>query len=88
LPDFDCLIFEGLTPSCPLIPPSAQENTEFNMDEAIALLHRLVQQRFYGAITLKFEAGRLVCLKKEETIKPTLHRDNRGTEDARTHNID
>jgi hypothetical protein len=40
------------------------------MDEALNLIRRLVQDRFYGALTLKFEAGRLTTIKKEETFKP------------------
>jgi hypothetical protein len=50
------------------------------MDEAIAIIHRLANERFFGALTLKFEAGNVVFLKKEETIKPTTNpcRNNRG----------
>ncbi len=33
------------------------------------LLHELERQRFYGSLTLKFEAGKIVLLKKEETLK-------------------
>jgi len=40
------------------------------MNQAIELIRRLVRERFYGAVTIKFEAGNVVCLKKEETIKP------------------
>ncbi len=29
-----------------------------------------VKNRFYGKLTLSFEAGRLVHLKREETMKP------------------
>ncbi len=48
------------------------------MEETFALIRRLATERFYGSITLKFEAGRVVVLKKEETIKPKNCRDNRG----------
>jgi hypothetical protein len=41
------------------------------MQEIFELLQRLARERFYGAVTLKFEAGRIVVLKKEETFKPT-----------------
>jgi len=34
-------------------------------------IRRLVALKFYGALTLKFEAGKIVSLKKEETIKVT-----------------
>jgi len=40
------------------------------MNEVIDLIRQLVRSRFYGAVTIKFEAGNVVCLKKEETIKP------------------
>jgi hypothetical protein len=48
------------------------------MDEAIALLRQLAKERFFGAVTLKFEFGKIVVLKKEETIKPQPYRENRG----------
>ena len=41
------------------------------MNEAIELIRQLVRDRFYGALTLKFEAGRITIIKKEQTIKPT-----------------
>jgi hypothetical protein len=41
------------------------------MNEAIDLIRQLVSERFYGAITIKFEAGRIVTIKKEQTFKPT-----------------
>lgn len=44
------------------------------MNDAIELIRCLSRERFYGAVTVKFEAGKVVCLKKEETIKPA----NRG----------
>jgi hypothetical protein len=40
------------------------------VNEAIELIRQLARERFYGALTLKFEAGRLTIIKKEETIKP------------------
>jgi hypothetical protein len=48
------------------------------MDDAIALIRRLAGERFFGSLTLKFEAGNLVILQKAETIKPNNYRDNRG----------
>jgi hypothetical protein len=39
------------------------------MNEVIELIRHLVRERFYGAVTIKFEAGNVVCLKNEETIK-------------------
>ncbi len=45
------------------------------------LLHELERQRFYGSLEVKFEAGKVVLLRKTETIKPVADdcRDNRGT---------
>jgi hypothetical protein len=40
------------------------------MNEAIEMIEQLVRDRFYGAITIKFEAGRIVTIKKEQTFKP------------------
>ena len=34
------------------------------------LISPLIDGRFYGSLTLKFESGKLVCVKKEESIKP------------------
>jgi len=48
------------------------------MEETFALIRRLASEHFYGSITLKFENGQVVVLKKEETIKPKNYRDNRG----------
>jgi hypothetical protein len=40
------------------------------MEEVILLLRQLAASQFYGALVLKFEAGKIVLLRKEETIKP------------------
>jgi hypothetical protein len=49
------------------------------MDEAVALIRQLAEKRFFGSLLLKFESGKVVLLKKEETIKPAKnYRDNRG----------
>ena len=40
------------------------------MNEALELVRQLVRDRFYGALTLKFEAGQITTIKKEQTIKP------------------
>ena len=39
--------------------------------EIMNLIGTLQRQSFYGALEVKFEAGRVVLLKKTETIKPT-----------------
>ena len=41
------------------------------MNEAIELIRQLERERFYGALTLKFEAGRITVIKKEQTLKPS-----------------
>ena len=33
-------------------------------------LHELQEQKFFGSVELKFEAGRIVLLRKTETLKP------------------
>ena len=48
------------------------------MNEATELIQQLSRDEFYGTITVKFEAGNIVLLRKEETIKPNNYRDNRG----------
>jgi hypothetical protein len=40
------------------------------MNQALDLIRQLSGERFYGALTLKFEAGRVTTIKKEQTIKP------------------
>ena len=48
------------------------------------LLEQLRQERFFGSLEIKLEAGDVVLLRKTETIKPGInqqgrnHRDNRG----------
>ena len=40
------------------------------MTEALRLLDKLERERFYGALELKFENGRITVMKKTETILP------------------
>jgi hypothetical protein len=56
------------------------------MEEIFSLIRRLAAERFFGSVTLKFEAGQVVILKKEETIKPKNYRDNRGKTYDQKHN--
>lgn len=37
----------------------------------LAYLDRLAQQRFYGSVTLRFEDGRIVHLRTEQSLLPT-----------------
>ena len=50
------------------------------MNAAEEILGTLERSHFYGSLEIKFEAGRVVLLRKTETIKPTGEncRDNRG----------
>ena len=41
------------------------------------VLTDLERSRFYGSVEIKYEAGRVVLLRKTETIKPD-YRDSRG----------
>jgi hypothetical protein len=36
----------------------------------LAWLHNLAEGGFWGSLTLKFEAGRVTHIRKEENIKP------------------
>jgi hypothetical protein len=49
------------------------------MREIEKLIEDLERTRFFGSLELKFEAGRVVLVRKTETIKPTDCRDNRGS---------
>ena len=54
------------------------------MNEAIDLIRQLTSDRFYGALTLKFEAGRIVTIKKEQTLKPTDLSEHPRSQNAKT----
>jgi hypothetical protein len=51
------------------------------MSDLTQLLAQLQRQRFYGSLEIKLEAGRIVLLRKSETIKLTGsdYRENRGS---------
>jgi len=52
------------------------------IDPAVEMLHRQMEHdKLYGEVTVKYENGRAVLMKKTETIKPSSDRDNRGGED-------
>lgn len=46
------------------------------------ILVGLSERRFYGSVELRFEAGRVVLLRKTETLKPDDYRDTRGDDDG------
>jgi len=56
-------------------------------DELEMLLTELESQGFFGSLELKFEHGRIVLMKKIETIKTSCKnpRDNRGESHERCH---
>jgi hypothetical protein len=37
---------------------------------AIELIKKLINDKFYGKVELSFEAGKIVLVKKTETLKP------------------
>ena len=39
------------------------------MSKLFALLEKLVADKFYGSIEIKFEKGKIILLKKVQTIK-------------------
>ncbi|HKN74221.1 MAG TPA: hypothetical protein VJW94_03510 [Candidatus Acidoferrum sp.] len=51
------------------------------MNELVQLLRQLEQARFYGSVELKYEAGRVVLIRKSETLKLSelSCRDTRST---------
>lgn len=52
---------------------------------AIEYLHRLATERFWGSLTVKFEAGRIVHVRREENLKPEeLSRQVRIMDDRAT----
>jgi hypothetical protein len=58
-------------------PPQGDTHTHADL---AGLLAELERSHFYGNLDVKFEAGRVVLLKKTETIKPNTSRcrNNRG----------
>ncbi len=40
------------------------------LTHTIRLLARLGRERFFGKLTISFEAGNIVTLRKEQTLKP------------------
>lgn len=49
------------------------------------MLADLQEKRFYGSLEVKFEAGRVILVRKTETIKPAPenYRDSRGKDNGR-----
>jgi len=47
------------------------QSADSALAHTIRLLARLVRERFFGKVTISFEAGNIVILRKEQTLKPT-----------------
>lgn len=47
------------------IPPSEEEKVK----KIITLILECQKQKFYGDLTIKFEGGKIVLVKKNQTIK-------------------
>jgi len=41
------------------------------IDKLINIIKELIIKKFYGSLMIKFESGKIVYVKKEETIKLT-----------------
>jgi hypothetical protein len=53
-------------------------------DSALNYILELTDQQFWGFLTLKFEAGKVVHVRREENLKPSeLPGKNRGRGHAR-----
>jgi hypothetical protein len=39
------------------------------MDKLITIIRELIEKRFYGELLIKMEAGKIVIVKKTESIK-------------------
>ena len=52
------------------------------METTLQFLKQQHAERFFGAITLKFEAGRVVHIKVEKTLKPDDLSDKPRDDDA------
>ena len=46
-----------------------RQEEEMTNSELFELIQGLLKERFYGELLIKFESGRIVILKKSETIK-------------------
>jgi hypothetical protein len=52
---------------------------DFENERLFELVRQLTDTAFWGSVEIKFEAGRVVLLKKTETLKPDHYpRNNRG----------
>jgi hypothetical protein len=56
---------------------------EMKQHNLAKVLDSLEESHFFGSLEIKFEAGRVVLLRKTETIKPDNRWDNRGKNEQR-----
>lgn len=49
------------------------------MSDTEKLISQLEKDGFYGSLEVKFEAGKVVLIRKTESIKPN-YRNNRGND--------
>jgi hypothetical protein len=49
---------------------SVLPTSQIALTQTTRLLAKLARERFYGKLTISFEAGNIVSLRKEETLKP------------------
>jgi len=61
-----------------LIQPLSTKRAMTSQQSLTEILSKLERSRFFGALEIKFEAGRVVLLRQTETIKLDDCRDNRG----------
>jgi hypothetical protein len=50
--------------------PISANQTDSALTQTIRLLARLGRESFFGKVTISFEAGSIVTLRKEQTLKP------------------
>ena len=50
--------------------PVSANQADSALTHTIRLLARLGRERFFGKLTISFEAGNIVTLRKEQTLKP------------------
>jgi hypothetical protein len=54
--------------------------------DAFSFLRSLTEASFFGTITLKFEHGAVVHIRKEENLKPSELSGTRGPQHANANN--
>ena len=52
-------------------------------ERALQWMHDLIDSRFWGSLTFKFEAGRICHIRKEESIRPEQLSEKPDSKNAR-----